>query len=198
VDQLTLVLIGGLPLHGKSTLGRQLESRTDLHYCDIDDLRKEAFGLPTREQYEEQWSDQEAGAKWSSQRMKMAYMLLHDGAVDIALGAGQSLMVGTTYSRARSKNFVKEIAEKHGAVVKPIVCRISNETREEIERRMARDAESEYISGCATWNDYYDIKERFEALDETGVFPPESVLVVDTSNPLTDEQLEEIVTFIRA
>lgn len=196
MDRLTLVIIGGLPLHGKTTLGKDLEKEIGIHLADIDPLRREAFGFPTREEYESRWADQEAGAKWSSSRMRMAYTLLHDGAVDIALGAGQSLMVASTYSRAISQKFVKGFAEKYGAVVRPIICRLANETREEIERRMERDADEEYIHGCATWNDYLDITERFEALDTAGVFPPESVLVVDTTTPVTGKAFDRVVEFI--
>jgi len=195
MSDLRLIVIGGLPLHGKTTLGKALERRTRIHLCDIDNLRKQAFGFPTRKEYEDHWADQEAGAKWSSGRMRMAYRLLHDGAVDIALGAGQSLIVASTYSRAKSQEFVKGFAKKHGAVVKPIICRIADETRSEIERRMHRDVDKEYIHGCATWNDYLDITERFEALDEAGVFPKESVLVVDTKKPVEGTALDRVVKF---
>lgn len=198
MTELRLVLVGGLPLSGKSTLGRQLQDLTGIHYCDVDGLRGEAFGLPTREEYEAQWADPEMGAKWSAERMKMGYRLLHDGAVEIALGSDQSLMVGATYSRKRSQEFAKELAKKHNATLKVVVCRLLNETREELERRMSRDKGSEFIHGCATWNDYVHIKERFEAPDETGVFPAKSIMVVDTTNPITPEQLEGIVTFIRS
>lgn len=198
MEDLRLVVIGGLPLHGKTTLGKTLERATGIHLTDIDHLRREAFGFPTREEYESRWADQEAGAKWTAGRMGMAYRLLHEGAVDIALGTGQSLIVASTYSRAKSQEFVKGFAEKHGVVVKPIICRILDETREEIERRMARDVDEEYIHGCATWNDYLDITERFEALDTAGVFPSKNVLVVDTTTPVTGKAFDRVVEFINS
>jgi len=178
-----LAIIAGPPLSGKTTLGRCLEEITGIHYCDSDDLRAIAFGVPTHEEYKERWKNPEFAAKLISQDMMLAYRLLHE-AVNLSLETQRSLIISATYSRKPSQQFLKEIAKRHKARLRLIVCQIQNETREEIERRMHRDDDSNFVYGLRTWEDYQTKRPEYEWPNKTGVFSPSEIIVVDTSQAI--------------
>lgn len=178
-----LIVIAGPPLAGKTTLGRCLKENTKIHYCDSDNLRAVAFGVPTHEEYEERWKNPEHAAKLIGQDMILAYRLLHEVA-NLSLEAQRSLIISAAYSSKASQQFLKDLVEKHKANLRLIVCKIKNETREEIEHRMRRDDDSEFVYGLRTWEDYQTKRPRYEWPNETGIFSPDEVLVIDTGMPI--------------
>lgn len=192
-----LVVIAGLPLSGKTTLGDAIRKKLGLPFCDIDRLREHITGLPTKRENDLMWAiDPEAGKK-SEQYMRIAYQSLHDGAVDAMLGAGRSLIIAATYSRKGSQEFLKSIADRHGAMVRVVLCAIKGATQKEMELRMAREVNKEYASGCSSWEDYQEISARYQSVLTTRVFPPGCILKVDTSQPL-DIYLPQVISFIQS
>lgn len=179
----TLVVIAGPPLSGKTTLGKSLQKITGFHYCDSDNLRAVAFGVPTHEEYKERWKNPENATKLIRQDMALAYRILHE-VVSLSLEAQRSLIISATYSSRISQKFLKEIADKHKAALSLVVCRIQDETREEIERRMKRDDNGEFVYGLRTWEDYQTKRPMYEWPNETGIFSPDEVFVVDTGKSI--------------
>ena len=179
----TLAVIAGSPLSGKTMLGRRLQKITGIHYCDSDDLRAVAFGVPTHKEYKERWENPEQATILIRQDMMLAYRLLHE-AVNLSLEAQRSIIISATYSRKPSQKFLKEIAETHKVRLRFVVCRIQNETREEIERRMQRNDNDKFVYGLRTWEDYQTKRPEYEWPNETGIFSPSEVLLVDTGQAL--------------
>ncbi|MDO8602215.1 MAG: NUDIX domain-containing protein [bacterium] len=193
-----LVIIAGQPLAGKTTLGDALSHETGIHFCDIDRLRGKAFGLPTKEINDRRWGgDVTAAAKAMESDMRLAYQLMHDGAVTLSLQAGRSIMVAATYSRKGSQGFLAALAKKCGAKVRVVHCRIASPTREELERRMNREENMVVVSGCNNWTDYQDLAARYQSVTTTGVFHAEQIIEVDTGQPL-ESYLQRVVEFVRS
>lgn len=183
MDQ-TLVVIAGLPLSGKTTLGYRLTPILNMHYCDSDELRQSAFGVLTQEEYQKRWENPEQATMLTQEDMKLSYMLLH-ATIDISLRAHRSLIVSATYSRKSTQEFLKKIVNETNAKLRMLLCKLQNETREEIERRLRRDDKSEFVYGTKTLVDYETNKSRFESPDTTGIFSPSEILTVDTSSAET-------------
>lgn len=190
-----LVIIAGLPLAGKTTLGDALQNRLGIKYVDIDRLREQVTGLLTKEQNDELWKRPDASTI-QKRNMRIAYQAMHEGAVNAMLGASRSLIISATYSQKGSQEFLAGLTHKHGAKVKIVLCTIMNPTPEELERRMAREAGGKFVSGCNNWADYQDISARYQSVTTTGVFPKEQILEVDTGQPL-DTYLPKVIEFIR-
>lgn len=190
----TLVAIAGLPLAGKTTLGRNLESVLGIHYCDSDDLRHVAFGLPTHKEYDALWQDPDRATKLMAQNMKLAYMLLHN-TVDMALGAQRPLIISACYSSESSQKFLKEVVSKHGTTLRLVMCELKKESREELEARMRRNDGDRFVTGTKTWADYEQVKARYASPVTSGVFSEKDILVVDTSSPIKD--FSAIIDFIK-
>lgn len=192
-----LVAIAGPPLSGKTTLGDALSDAVGLHFCDVDRLRASAFGLPTQaEDHARTSAGEEMAAKLLHERMRLAYQLLHDGAVAISLANGRSLIVAATYSRRRSQEFLASAVQRANADIRVVHCRVRHPTREQLTARMRREHDSMYVSGCNNWMDYDEALSRYEAVTETGVFPAEAILEVDTGNPI-EAYLPDVVRFVR-
>ena len=189
-----LIVIAGPALSGKTTLGRSLEMATGIHYCDSDDLRVAAFGLPTHAEYAKQWEDPERGAKFIHGEMVLNYRLLHE-AVNLALEANRSLIISATYARKSSQNFLREIVRKYDAQLRAVVCKIEAATTEELERRMQRDRDKPFVTGVNNWTDYENSLSHYEWPQETGIF--ESTLVIDTNQPIAN-YLHRTVKFVLA
>ncbi len=192
----TLVIIAGLPLAGKTTLGDALQDRLGIKYVDIDRLREQVTGLLTKEQNDELWKKPDA-SKIQEQNMRIAYQAMHEGAVNAMLGAGRSIIISATYSRKGSQEFLAGLTRKHGAKVKIVLCTIKNPTPEELERRMAREAGRKFVSGCNSWADYQDISARYQSVTTTGVFLAEQILEIDTGQPL-ESYLPRVTEFVRS
>jgi len=189
-----LVAIMGMPRAGKTTLGDALKKALGIHFIDVDRLKKETLGLPTRAQYEELWKDSKRAGELTAQYMKLAYMSMH-AAVDINLQAGRSIVCTATYSRKDSQESLREIGKKYGARVKVVFLRLENDTQDEVMRRMKCD-NGEFVQGCSTWADYLQIKARYEPVTKTDAFPKESIIEIDTGQP-PDACVAQALEFIK-
>jgi predicted kinase len=189
-----LIVAAGLPLSGKSTLGRAVALRLGVHFCNFDDLRSAAFGVLTREQYLVRLQD----PRWpeiKAKEIQRTYRLLHNGVLPIAVADGLTFAFEATYSRKSSQEFLKKVVDEGGAEIRILMCR-GPEDRAELERRMQRDLGKDRVFGTMTWEEHAADAKRFEAIDRTGVFPPECILAVDTTAPL-ETYLEQAVEFVR-
>ena len=190
-----LVILAGLPLSGKTTLGDELEKQTGIKFCDSDRLRGQITGHPTRAEYDRRMSLGKEGIAIQAKDMQIAYECLRLNA-GVMLEAGRPIIVAATYSRKISQEFLREIAVKYNAKVRVILCRLGNDTEEVVRGRMKRDEGATTVFGCSSWTDYVDVRERYQAVTTTGVFPAECILEVDTSQPL-ESYLPRVVEFIK-
>ena len=111
----TVVVLMGLPLAGKTTLGNMLSKRTGAHYLDID---KAAECAPPQE--ENPHRSDEARAR-ERKRMAVAYTILH-AAVTANLKAGWPIIISATYSRRSNQELLRRAIEEGGGNLKIIWC----------------------------------------------------------------------------
>ena len=174
-------------------MGRRLAPKLGIHYCDIDELRAVAFGIPTHEEYARIWQNPTEATQRTHENMILAYRLLHEVA-NLTLEAGKSLIISATYASKTSQEFLMRIVQKHDALVRFILCRIDHETRGELERRMRRDDEKKFIHGTGTWSDYERVRSRYQWPHESGVIPSANLYMVNTTFPVDD--LGPIMEFV--
>ncbi|MDO8557225.1 MAG: AAA family ATPase [Candidatus Jorgensenbacteria bacterium] len=181
MNQPMLIAIAGPPLAGKTTLGKNLAATLGIHYCDSDELRAAAFGVPTHEEYAKRWKNPTEAALITRKDMTLAYRLLHE-TVNLSLEADRSLIISATYASKSSQEFLLELVRTQEARLRFIICRVEQETDEELKRRMRqRDEGKKFVYGTQTLIDYYHVKGRFEWPHKTGVFSPDDLLIIDTS-----------------
>ncbi len=190
-----LIVLAGLPTTGKTTLGDLLEQRLNIHFADIDRVKKVLYGLPTRAEYQWRQANPEAGDAKSAAEMRRAYTSLHDG-LNVALDDGLNTIVAATYSKKGSQEFLSAIAKRHGARVKVVLLTLRDDSEEVINQRIRRDAKSTEIHGCASYEHYLRDKARYQAVTTTGVFPPESILEIDSSQPV-DAYIDRVIEFVQ-
>jgi predicted kinase len=175
----TVVAVRGLPLSGKTTLGRALSEKLGWHFIDVDYCRRLGVGDPEREKDANPFAAGEVRKQKESEDMRIAYTLMHE-AVRANIALGRSVICDATYSSRSAQKFLLEIIRAHpGAKLKGIRC-VFNDTEEEIRRRIdsiSRDKEG----GCKTVGHYLtDKNQRHDYTDLWGV------LEVNTNNPLED------------
>ena len=145
----------GLPLTGKTTLGKALSKHVASHYIDIDDGPVSC--APPQE--EKPLRSDEARAR-ERKRMTVAYTILH-AAVRANLTAGWPIIVSATYSRHSNQEFLCQAVKDGGGELKLVWCRF-DDTKEEIARRVNERIKKGIIGGCRSAQHYLDDKTRYE------------------------------------
>ena len=145
-----VVAIGGLPLSGKTTLGRRLAEVTGVHYVDID-------AAPAQE--ENPYRSDESRLR-ERRRMTVAYTVLH-AAVEANLAQSFPVIVSATYSRISNRTFLSDAALRGKGKLKTILC-IFKDAPEEVERRVAYRLKLGAPGGCRSASHYFDDKGRYE------------------------------------
>ncbi len=169
----TVVALRGLPLSGKTTLGKALARELGWTYIDVNSMREIAT-TQGRPDEVNPWDNGDT-ARRESEDMRIAYTLMHE-AVRVNLELGRSVIISATYSRQTAQKFLLDIVKAHpGAHLKSIRLKF-NDTDEEILRRIA--ARGLHEGFCATLEHYLDAKKRYDHADLWGV------LEISTSQPL--------------
>lgn len=153
----TVVVIAGLPLSGKSSLGRALAAKTGLPFIDIDE--GPASCAPPQEP--NPMASDDARTR-EQKRMRVAYTVLH-AAIEANLEQGFSVIVAATYSRHGSQDFLKAAVDRQGGILKIILCRY-DDTPEEIERRIAHRIVSDTVGGCRSVAHYCEDRSRYAGI----------------------------------
>jgi len=151
----TVIAIMGLPLSGKTTLGKKLSEKLGLHFIDIDD--GPANCAPPRNS--SPYSSEEK-RNYERNRMVICYRVLHE-AVAANLSAGNSFLISATYARQRSQKFLINAVRKSGGNLKLVWCHFDDQARE-ISKRIEDRKDRGKIGGCRSLSHYLDDKERFE------------------------------------
>lgn len=161
LNKLSLVVIRGLPLSGKTTLGLALAKHLGIHYVDVDAIRHVAVGKPDLAPYaspERRQRDRED--------MVLSYRIMHITAA-ANLAAERSLVISATYSREAYQQGLLEAVAAAGAPVDLKGLRlVFNDTEEEVARRIAdRDFG---VGGCNAVSHYFDDRARYQ---KVSLFP---------------------------
>lgn len=164
----TVVALRGLPLSGKTSLGRALAKELGWHFIDVDYCRRIGAGDPERDKDLNPYAASEERKSKEGEDMRIAYTMMHD-AVRLNINLGRSVICAATYSRRTAQKFLLDIVRVHpGARLKGIRC-VFNDIEEEVRRRIAsvdRDREG----GCKTVEHYLiDKNVRHDYTDLWGV-----------------------------
>jgi aminoglycoside phosphotransferase family enzyme/predicted kinase len=167
-----LILVGGLPGSGKSTIARALAERIGADCLSSDVLRKELAGA-------------EPGARlpaavgagiYSAAMSALTYRELQAQA-ERQLHAGRSVVLDATFGRVAARRPAAALARTVGAVFVAAECRCSPRLARE---RLASRAHPGYAGPSdAGWEVYRSMRRTFEP------FGPDAV-PVDTSRPLEE------------
>lgn len=170
----TLTYVVGWPLSGKSTIAKKVSHKLGVHWVDIDDVRRLAVGLPNPHP-----NKSPELADRDTKEMAGAYRFVHDIASWHAEQA-RSLIVTFTCSRVSGQNAIRDVAERFVNMrVRVIWCRPTNDTKEEIQKRLSRGfGEGGYVGGVNSMERYNEVKMRYQRIG----LP---CLTIDTSPPNT-------------
>ena len=172
-----LVIVGGAPATGKTTLALALGTSLELPVLTKDDI-KEALAEPFAT----------GDRDWSRKLGLAAYSVLFAVAERI-LGAGHGLILETNFRSGISDTPLRALARSAPTAV--IVCRVSDALRRtRFEERAARGRHRVHIDSAVLdeWNE-----DDSEFLIDIGA----PRLIVDTTDGYAPD-LEQIVTFARS
>ncbi|MCH0541009.1 AAA family ATPase [Streptomyces sp. MUM 203J] len=134
-----LILVGGLPGSGKSTLSGALADRLGVTLLSSDRLRKELAGIP---------ADRPAPAPYGEglytpERTATTYTALLERAADL-LSRGESVVLDATWSDAGQREAARRAAERAGADLVALRCQVQDEmTAARLEGRTAGPSDAD-------------------------------------------------------
>ncbi|MEX2626407.1 MAG: AAA family ATPase [Ilumatobacteraceae bacterium] len=170
LGQRRMVLVGGGPGTGKSTLARMIADRLDWSVIDSDTLRKDLRGVDHDDHDVEQHPD-----LYDDATTDATYAQLCEHAAAL-LRAGESVVLDATWSDSAQRAAAHEVAQRHGAELSEIECQLDPETaRHRIAERRRRersasDATSDMVSAMAEHRHPWPAAAR---IDTSG--PPDDV-----------------------
>jgi len=183
-----LIVVCGWPLSGKDTIARLLQkSLGNIQWRDMDDIRGLLSGLP--EPYPEQSPEL---LNRDRETADMAYRQLFKY-IDYKLWVNHSVIATLTLTRESTRKGLLAVYEKHPkANLKIVRCAPKNDSREEIEKRLAsRKFGVNYFGSTNSYERYLERKRSYEPMDNL------PHIEIDTSPPHTpDESAEEALRYI--
>jgi hypothetical protein len=144
----TLVLLGGGPGTGKTTLANTLSDALGWQTVDSDTLRKDLRGIDHNDHRVDTHPD-----LYDNTTTEDTYRLLIDHAATI-LEAGESVIVDATWARAAHRELARRAAHQQGAQLVEIECSLDPElAKERILQRQrsgtdASDATADLVGGA--------------------------------------------------
>jgi len=145
-----IIALGGMPLAGKTTLGRLLSTETGIHYVDIDDGPARC-ALPM---LENPYSTSKKEAV-ENERMNILYDVLH-ATIEAHVRVGRPLIVSATY-RTKDRRDQLLDAIGHGVDFEFLLCRM-DDTRDEVTRRVDLRIASNEIGGGRSVEQYFKLR----------------------------------------
>ena len=134
-----LILVGGLPATGKSTVARELADRANLAVLSSDRTRKRLAGLDPGESAAAEYGEGIYAPEWTER----TYDALLRKARERLL-RGERVAVDATFRAERRRRAFLELAERLGVPALFLVCRAP---AEEVRRRLARRKEARSAAG---------------------------------------------------
>ncbi len=179
--ELTLVVVCGWSLSGKSTIAGRLSEKLDVHWVDIDNIRALHFGRPDPNP-----TATEESRKRDGEEIKGSYNLLYRTA-DLYLGMSRSLIVTATFSRNRYYDEILQALVKYPhAKLKIVWCVPLHDTDAEMLSRLEKRQFGVNCWSSVNSIEYYkEIKNRYET-------PALPHLDLDTSSSDMIDQVVEL------
>jgi aminoglycoside phosphotransferase family enzyme/predicted kinase len=173
-----LVLIGGGPGSGKTTLARAVADTFNWSVIDSDTLRKDLRGIDHDDHDVEDHPD-----LYGEQATAATYRRLCEHA-GLLLEAGESVIMDATWADPAQRDRARELASCYGADLYEIECRVDDElARQRVERRQQTPGDASDAT--------VDIVEQFA--HERQRWP--SAHAVDTSEPL-ETSVDEVIRHV--
>lgn len=175
-SQPTVIVICGMPAHGKSTLAEALGLRLGLHVIDIDNsVRVPLFGAPKPN------IDTLNGN--NKLVLGLSYRLMFQAAEYYLTELQESVIVVATFIRRERQKFLEDFYAKFPWQTTILWCNLEEETAEEIERRLASRAApgSTYAGGVTSRTEYDKVNAIKQSLPDN--LPHQ---IIDTSKPPED------------
>lgn len=143
----SLVVLAGLPLSGKTTIGKLLSEKYKIPFLDIDETRAEFDNSGI-------WH----GAEKEREIMLEAYTQNHNKA-GIHLVAGKPVIIAATYSRSSYHDMLKELSKNHAVDCYFFLLEASEESvKVRLEHRKKHGAKS----NINTLESYKEVRDRYQ------------------------------------
>lgn len=163
IDKRVIALIG-LPLSGKTTLGKEIERQTDVVFLDVDKTRQEI--APGNE-----W----LGPDREREIMLTAYERNHADALAV-LKNGKAAVLAATYSRPVYHDMLTKLTLEAGVPITVFQLQVPDQiVADRLEKRKLEDSNSNITS----MESYSEVKGRYQP-------PTENVTIIDASMPLNN------------
>lgn len=187
--QKCIVALAGPPLVGKSTLGKKLQDRTNLTYLDVDAARRQIF-IPWEELTpdEQQSIGTEVDPKdylngrsvlpppWEAFAMINSYQKNHELAREL-LNNGRPVILGSSYSRDRYHDMLKNLALETASPLKVFLLRASDAS---IKKRIDERIKNGSLSNVTSFEHYLETKNRYQIMQDV------DLTTIDTESPIED------------
>ena len=166
--RLRLIVVGGAPGTGKTTVARAIGDRYEVPCLSSDEVRKSV----TATAYDERCVTAPGQGIYTEDRKQAVYDELHREA-EALLRAGTSVVVDATWSRADDRAALRATADRCGAEIVELECRLDPRlARERVARRLAvggdaSDATPEVVTLLASHRDPWP---EATGLDTAGPF----------------------------
>ena len=177
-----LVVLAGLPISGKSTIGNELAKRTNIVFLDSDLARLEVFG-------ESRARLDDLGELFA---MQTAYQRNHEKARDISL-EGRPVAVAATYSRELYHEMIKDLASRMNVPMKFFLLD-PDLSQEEVKARIKGRIEEEAgnLSNMRSYDHFLSIKKRYMVIPDVDVTRINTKLPVEVCIKQIQENLQDL------
>jgi predicted kinase len=185
--QPTVIVIAGMPAHGKTTIAQAFAKETGIHHLDIDDtIRFPIFGPPVEGSTIAGINDRIIGASYE--------LLMHAAAE--ALRLGRSVVITATFIRPQRQEVLRRFLEEYAANTKIFFCELRDNHDAEIADRLARRRESDgpqYVGGIDTQDKYDEVRAVAEPLPDDIPFTAIETSSIHSPEELVREMIDQLV-----
>lgn len=179
-----LILVGGPPATGKTTVSQKLSEATGMARVSLDEIKEALFDLVG-------YRDR----AWSKSMGRLAFHAFQ-GLIEMHLERGEAVIADATFLWLDDARWIREYAERYGA--EPSLVWLTADPRVLRERFLARASTSRHPGHCDALE---FVMDEFDERFFTKSFLPLPLgcrtHIVDT-NDLNAVQHEEIISFVCA
>lgn len=148
----SITAIVGPPLHGKTTLGRDLARSSNLALLDLDEARASIF--PDRIVGQILPANQERFV------MLTSYQYMHERARDM-VKSGAPVVIAGAYTREIYHEMLYDLANRSNV---PLMVVYLDCSEDEVRRRLVSRSSDNHLSNIKTFEQYMAIKDRYRKM----------------------------------